>query len=515
MPCRILCVLLSLVSSAQAAIELPSMFANSMVIQRDKPVKVWGWASPDSSVTVRIADQLQTTTADADGKWSVHLKALPAGGPHTLQISGDNSSHTISDVLVGEVWLCSGQSNMAMTVNRAKDFDQEAAAATFPQIRMFKVDSGHAQEPQDRCRGSWSVCSPETVGGFSATAYFFGRRLHQELNVPIGLINSSVGGTSIESWTSMPAQKAVAAIEPRLAAWEKDDADFDADKAAATFNRATELWKKRAAEAKAAGKQAPRKPSLAVQPRTDRNYPANLFNGKINPLIGYTIRGAIWYQGENAAGRGFSHLYGDQLKTLIADWRIRWNQGDFPFAWVQLPNYRTPQTEPSETTGWVLVQEGMLKTLNVPNTGMAVTIDVGEQNDIHPKDKQSVGHRLAQWALQGVYDRPLIPMGPIFRQSTIRGRDVMIDFDHADGLRSATDEVKGFAIAGADRKFVWANARIDGEQVIVSSPDVPEPRSVRYAWAANPVFSLYNKANIPASPFRTDNWTDQGLRPTP
>lgn len=503
-------LLLLNVSVTLAELRLPALFSDSMVLQRDQPVRVWGWATPESEVTVSVAGQRVAAQSDSSGKWSLQLAALSAGGPHTLKVSADGQELELKDVLVGDVWLCSGQSNMAMTVSRAKDFDAEAADAQYPKIRMFKVTSAHALEPQDTCSGEWAACSPKTVGGFSATGYFFGRRLHKELNVPIGLINSSVGGTSVESWTSMSAQEAVADIKPRLDAWKQADAEFDSQKAEVQYERAMTQWKKRAAEAKAAGKQAPRKPQRAAQPRNDRNYPANLFNGKIHPLVGYTIKGAVWYQGENSSGRGFAHLYGDQLQTLIRDWRDRWGQGNFPFGWVQLPNFKAPQQQPSETSGWVLVQEGMLKSLSLPHTGMAVTIDVGEERDIHPKDKQTVGHRLAQWALADIYEKNMIPLGPVYRTSKIEGDSVIVEFDFADGLQSNQDKVVGFAIAGADRKFVWADAHIDGNRVIVSSDNVKNPVSVRYAWAANPVFSLYNAAGIPASPFRTDTWEERG-----
>ena len=493
-----------------AELKLPAMFSDSMVLQRDQPIKIWGWATSGSYVSVSLGDQNKTAKADEGGRWELMLDALSAGGPHQLMIEGDGEKFVAKDVLVGEVWLCSGQSNMAMTVSRSKNAAKEEAAAKYPQIRMFKVDSGHSLEPQQTCTGKWTVCSPETVGGFTATGYFFGRRLHQELNVPIGLINSSVGGTSVESWTSMPAQTAVASIKPRLEAWQSEDAAFDEAKASAAYEKSLAAWKVKAAAAKADGKPVPRKPTVPARPRNDRNYPANLFNGKINPLIGYTIKGAIWYQGENSSGRGFSHLYGDQLTTLIKDWRDRWGQGNFPFGWVQLPNFRAAQTQPSQTDGWVLVQEGMLKTLKVPHTGMAVTIDVGEEKDIHPKDKQTVGHRMAQWALADVYKKDVIAMGPVYRGSTIRGNEVTIEFDFADGLKSRGDTVAGFAIAGEDKRFVAAKARIDVNKVIVSSDKISNPASVRYAWAANPVISLYNSADIPASPFRTDTWEERG-----
>ncbi|MEP3478084.1 MAG: sialate O-acetylesterase [Fuerstiella sp.] len=497
-------------STANAELQLAALFSDSMVIQRDQPVKVWGWATAGSEVKVAIDGQQHIATADDRGKWTTDLSKMPAGGPYTLTVSDDTDTVTIKDILVGEVWLCSGQSNMAMTVARSKNAAKETANAKHPQIRMFKVTSGHSMAPKEKCAGEWTVCRPSTVGNFSATAYFFGRRLHKELNVPIGLINSSVGGTSVESWTSMPAQSKVAAIQPRLDAWKASDSKFDAATAKTKYEAALARWKTKVADARAKGNKTPRKPSLPTAPRNDRNYPANLFNGKINPLVGYSIKGAIWYQGENSSGRGFSHLYGDQLSTLINDWRSRWGRGDFPFAWVQLPNFRAAQKQPSETNGWSLVQEGMLKTLSLSHTGMAVTIDVGEAKDIHPKDKQSVGHRLAQWALADVYQKDMIAMGPIYHSSKIEGSKVIIDFKFADGLMSKTDKPEGFAICGPDKKFVWADATIDGNSVIVSSKQVSEPVSVRYAWAANPKFSLFNKAGIPASPFRTDEWQEQG-----
>ncbi|MCA9201602.1 MAG: sialate O-acetylesterase, partial [Planctomycetales bacterium] len=472
----------------RAELTLPAVFSDHMVLQRDKPVKIWGWATAGKEVTGRFASQQFATEADAEGRWTAILEPMKAGGPFSLTVAGDGSTAKVEDVYVGEVWLCSGQSNMAMTVNRAANFEQEAAAAKFPQIRMFKESSAHATEPQEKPAGSWTVCSPETVAGFSATAYFFGRELHQELGVPVGLVNSSVGGTSIESWTSMPAQVNAPGVQPRLQAWRSDDEAFDADAAQARYEQALKAWEKRRDAAKAAGTPIPRRPAQPTQPRQDRNYPSNLFNGKINPLVGYTIRGAIWYQGENNAGRGYAHVYEAQLRTLIGDWRTRWGQGDFPFAWVQLPNFRAEQREPSETSGWVLVQEAMLKTLAVPHTGMAITIDIGEANDIHPRNKQDVGKRLALWALHDVYEKDVVASGPVFKSARRDGNQMVIEFDHVgEGLKSRESELTGFAIAGKDREFHWAEAKIDGpNRVIVSSPSVPEPAAVRYAWAANP-----------------------------
>lgn len=503
-----LLALTQLPSLALAEVTLPSIFTDHSVLQRDKPIRVWGWAAPGKQVSVAIDSATKSGRAGKDGKWQLDLPALKAGGPHTLRATeADGNSVTVKDIYIGEVWLCSGQSNMAMTVSRAARPEEEAAAANLPLIRMFKVASGPSPKLADRCQGSWVVCRSDVVGGFSATAYFFGKQLHKELRVPIGLINSSVGGTSIESWTSMSAQNAVPAIEPRLAAWREADNAFDAAKAKSTYDTALARWQTRSKQLKAEGKRAPRRPALAAQPRLDRNYPSNLYNGKIHPIVGYTIRGAIWYQGENSSGRGFAHLYQAQLETLVRDWRQRWGY-EFPFAWVQLPNFKTPQKAPSETSGWVLVREGMLRALAEPKTGMAVTVDIGEEKDIHPKNKQDVGSRLATWALVTVYDKSGDAMGPLAKKTTFANGKALVEFEHANGLHSADQPIEGFAIAGKDKVFHWAEAKVDGNRVVVSSKDVPNPVSVRYAWAANPHGNLRNKTGIPASPFRSDDWDE-------
>lgn len=495
--------------TAVAEIRLPCLFSESMVLQRSHPVKVWGSATADSEVTLSFAATEQKAKTSSSGRWEITLPARPAGGPYEMTIRGDGSEIVLRDVMIGEVWLCSGQSNMAMTVNGVTDAEKEVASADMPAIRMFIVKSGHATQPQDECTGNWAVCQPNAVAAFSATAYFFGRRLHQELDVPIGLINSSVGGTSIESWTSLEAQAAAPAIQPRLKAWEDADAKFNPEQAKAQYDRQLAAWEKQKQAATDKGERVPRRPQLQVQPRTDRNYPANLFNGMIRPIMGYTIRGVIWYQGENSATRGFANLYQAQLETLIGDWRARWGQGDFPFAWVQLPNFRQPQVAPSETSGWVLVREGMLKALRTPQTGMAITVDVGEEKDIHPRNKQAVGERLAQWALSAVYGKSIVPMGPVLKSSAVDGSKVVLTFENCgSGLECHGDHLTGFAICGDDAKFIWADARIDGENVIVSHKDIPNPKSVRYAWASNPVISLWNADGLPASPFRTDDWEE-------
>jgi len=492
-----------------ADVTLPCVFSDHMVLQRDKPVAVWGWAEKGEKVTVTVAGKTASTKPNADGRWTVSIGPLPAGGPHKLLVQGANTI-TVNDVLVGEVWLCSGQSNMAMTVSRAKDFDAEKKAATWPKIRMLTVARQSVEKPVLKCEGDWKICEPETVGGFSATAYFFGRTLHEELGVPVGLITSAWGGTAVEAWTSIEPQESKKELKPLLQSWENQIATYDPPAAKARYEKQLAAWKVKAAQAKAAGKKAPRQPRAPVDPKISQNRPANLFNGMIQPLIPYGIRGAIWYQGERNSHGEPSALYGLQLQTLITDWRTRFGQGDFPFFFVQLPNFLKPQEQPSEHTGWVMVREGMLKTLDLDNTGMAITIDVGEEKDIHPKDKQAVGQRLGLWGLATVYEKDLVYSGPICKASEAQGNKMILAFDHVgDGLKTSDEEaVKGFAIAGRDKKFVWAEAEIDGNQVIVSAKEVKKPVAVRYAWANNPSVNLVNSAGLPASPFRTDDWVE-------
>jgi sialate O-acetylesterase len=496
----------SILPSVRADVKLPAIFSDHMLLQQDLAVPVWGWADAGEQVSVSFAGQTKTTQAGADGAWTVKLDKLAASGqPRAMTVQGKNT-HTVQDVLVGEVWLCSGQSNMAMTVSRAKDFAQEQLAARLPQIRTFKEASNGAPAPQRACNGRWEVCTPESVGGFSATAYYFGREIHKTLARPVGLINSSVGGTPIESWTSQEAQRSVAELRPLFKNWADRQAAWVASgepAKAAYYERQMAAWKQAVAQAMKQGKAVPRAPWKPIEPRLDDHSPAHNFNGKIAPLIPFAIRGTIWYQGEGNVGQG--QLYGLQLALLVQDWRARWGQGDFPFAWVQLPNFHPRQQAPVQESGWVLVREGMLKTLRLPNTGMAITIDVGDANNGHPVNKQAVGKRLALWALAKVYGQGGPSSGPIPVGQRIAGSEIVVSLEHCDGgLVSNGGEVKGFAIAGADKKWVKARAKISGDTVIVSSPDVPQPVAVRYAWADNPDCNLYNGAGLPASPFRTD-----------
>jgi len=497
-----LCAVLS-TSAVLADVKLPSVFSEHMVLQRDVPLPVWGTASPGEEVTVTLGDQTQKATPGADGKWSVKLPAMTAGGPHTLAVKGKNTV-TIPDVLIGEVWFASGQSNMALTVNRADNFAKEQAAAKFPQLRMFTATGPAAKEPQADCPGSWAVCSPETVGRFSAAAYFFAREVHQTLNLPVGVIHSSVGGTPIESWIPAQAQHEMPELKGFFESAEKPVAKGNDEALKKRYEKQLESWKKEAADAKAAGQKAPKAPRNPLATAARKGNIGGLFNGKIAPFIPYAIRGALWYQGEANTVPAKAPYYQYQLPLLVSDWRKLWNQDprDFPFAWVQLPNFKGAGRDIP------LVREAMLKTLRLPNTGMAITIDIGNPDNIHPTDKQDVGHRLALWALGTVYHQQVpSTSGPLPASHAVEGDRLTVTFSHADnGLTAKGGELKGFAIAGEDKHFYPATAKIDGDKVLVSSPDVKHPAAARYAWDNNPSCNLYNGAGLPASPFRTDDW---------
>ena len=500
-----------LLPAARADVKLPAIFGDHMVLERDVPLPVWGWADPDEKVTITLGDRSQTATADSAGKWSVKLDALKAGGQYVLKAEGKNTIE-LSDVLVGEVWLGSGQSNMAMTVSGVLHKDAEIAAANHPKLRMFTVDRKTAEEPQKDCKGQWQVSGPKTVGSFSAAAYFFGRELQKQLKVPVGMINSSWGGTPIQGWTSVKAHQADPQLAPMLEGLKRSIAAYDPEATKQRYETQLAQWQKtvKAAKTKTEREQLNRRrPRPPQDPRLAPGSPGRLFNGMIAPLAPYAIRGAIWYQGESNAG-GWK-LYGLQLRTMITEWRALWNEGDFPFLFVQLPNFMAPQQKPVESVGWAHIREQFFETLSLPNTGMAVTIDVGEAKNIHPQNKQEVGRRLAQWALAKTYGKNVVASGPLYKSMRTDGDKIVVEFDYVDGGLAARggDTLKGFAVAGADKKFVWAEAKIVGNTVVVSNSEVSAPAAVRYAWANNPPdCNLVNKAGLPASPFRTDDWSE-------
>lgn len=507
-----------LCGSAVADVRLPAVISDHMVLQADREAAIWGWADAGEKVTVYFAGHQRTATADEKGRWQVTLAKLSgAKSPQSLTVTGKNTV-VVNDVLVGEVWLASGQSNMAMQVKgklhgSVDNADSEVAAAKFPQIRMFVHDTPFAiyelpvppAAPLADRPGRWRVCSPETVADFSAIGYFVARELHTQLHTPVGMLSASVGGTPIEAWTSRAAQEPHAALQPLLAEWEKRTVSFEPAQEQEEFLTAKAAWLKERAAALKQKLPAPKAPGPFKNLRVMT--PGGLFNGMIAPLMPYTVRGALWYQGERNAAGPFTQLYGLQLRTLIADWRARWGD-EFYFAWVQLPGFQRAQKLPSEPDGWgVAVRDEMRKALDVPRTGMAITIDLGGEKAGHPTNKTDYAARLARLVLADVYGRPIaLKTGPLFLSAQRDGEKLTLTFDHAAGLRAKDGELRGFAIAGDDQKFVWAKAEIVGDRVRVWSDAIKAPAAVRYGWAANPPGDLVNAAGLPASPFRTDDW---------
>ena len=640
-----------------ADVRLAALFTDHMVLQRDREVPVWGWAAPGDRITVSVGGHTATAETDKDGKWMARVASLPAGGPHTLTVTGKNTI-TLNDVLVGDVWLASGQSNMEWPVRSGdfgvKDREAEIKAANYPNIRFITIPPVTSFVPKNHVyTAGWMACSPETVPTFSAVAYFFGRDLHKALNVPIGLVHSSWGGTICEAWTSegalrelpdfkekldqMKAEapnmpKADADYKEALAKWNTDLTTYDKgyqDGSAIWAARELDtgewreaqlpgvweragypdldgfMWYRREVEVPAdwagkdlalslgpindmdrtwfngtlvgknegqqsanifrnysvpgsavtAGKnviavrvydmgnvggicgipddlyltlagvpQAPKislagawqnrpgaylrdippQPAPPLLREGDPNVPTVLFNAMIKPLVPYGLKGAIWYQGESNATRAFQ--YRSLFPAMIADWRAQWGQGDFPFLYVQLANFMPVEPDPG-SSAWAELREAQLMTLKTPNTGMATIIDIGEADKIHPQNKQDVGQRLSLWA-RHLDGESLVYSGPLYASHTVEGSAIRVKFSEVgSGLKTPDGGLlKGFAIAGADQKFVWAEARIEGDTVVVSSAAVPQPKAVRYAWANNPVCNLYNQAGLPASPFRTDTW---------
>jgi sialate O-acetylesterase len=635
-------------------LELASVFSNNMVLQRNRPIPLWGRARGGLTVKVRLGDASASTQANADGRWSVTLPALPAGGPFELNAQAGEQIITLCNVLIGEVWVCSGQSNMEWPLSLCTNAEEELARASHPQIRLLQVPKRLSGHPQDSIVGEWTVCSPETASAFTGVGYFFGRKLHQRLGVPIGLINSSWGGTIVEAWTSTEAlstqkellevfrqnhealtdlPKAQADYVRKLKEWEHaaywedpgnkgeglgyarpdfNDADWGTMATPGCWeghglNIDGSVWFRRevSIDASWAGRElllnigavddydttyfngvkiggigaerpnpwsVPRqykvdgslvkagrnviairvfdrfggggllgpaiemnlrqegeyesrirldgvwkyKIELALEPKIAPPMPlappygdnpntlAALFNGMINPLIPYAIGGAIWYQGESNASCAYK--YRRYFPLMIDDWRKRWGC-DLPFLFVELANFEALQTKPVEPQTWPELREAQQMTLAWPKTGMASAIDIGEAGDIHPKNKQEVGRRLALSALHVAYGQSLVHSGPLYQSSAIEGSGIRIHWQHVGGGLVARDaQLKGFAITGEDRNWVWAQAKIDGPSVLVWSDEVPRPVAARYSWANNPVGNLYNKEGLPASSFRTDDW---------
>jgi len=482
----------SLAISVRADVTLPALLADHMVVQRGLPVHVWGMAAPHEAVAVTFRGETKSATADDDGRWSVYLSPGEAGGPFPLSIKATNTI-VLNDILVGDVWVASGQSNMEFGMKGVTNAEAEIAAAQYPKIRMFMVKHKPADYPLENVESKgWAACTPETVADSSAVAYFFARNVQQRLGVPIGLVESSWGGTAAESWTSLHSLSADASLMPVFAARAKT---LDTESTTVLHQQKEEReFQQALAQAKAEGKPLPWRP---WHPDFAAWAPAALFNGMIAPLTPFAIRGVIWYQGEANASPDRAFLYARLFQTMIRDWRKAWGEGDFPFLFVQIANWNT---EPGEL--WPEVRNAQRQALALKNTGMAVTIDIGDPVDIHPKNKQDVGLRLALAARAIAFGEKVEWSGPLYRQITQEEHALRVWFDHAGGLVAKGAELTGFEIAGADGKYSAADAKIDGASVIISSPAVPTPVSVRYGWAANPSCNLFNKEGLPASPFQ-------------
>ncbi|MEI8019266.1 MAG: sialate O-acetylesterase [Schlesneria sp.] len=478
-------------SSAQADVKLPNVFGDHMVLQQGQRNKVWGLAEAGEAVTVSINGQSQTATAAADGTWSVFLDPVPVGGPYAFTVKGKNEIK-FSDVLVGEVWVCSGQSNMQWSVNNSNDPDIEKLAAKYPKIRMINFPQVGTQDVKwshdDR---KWMVCTPETVGGFSAVGYFFARQLHQTLGVPIGMINNAWGGSACEAWVRRDLLNADPLYKPLMDRWTQMESKYA--ELVAKGNSLSDEEKKQL---------------QGLQNQMGGNSrPANIYNGVLKSHIGYGIKGAIWYQGESNAGRAYQ--YRDLFPLMIKNWRDDWGQGDFSFYWAQLADFQNEQPQPVESA-WAELREAQTMTMSkLPKTGEAVIIDIGEGKDIHPKNKVDVGRRLARWALAKDYGVAIPYHSPQYKAMAKTDNKIVLTFDYVDGGWRPFDvkEPRGFAIAGEDKKFVWANANVLKDNTIeVSSDQVANPVAVRYGWADNPVVNMFDGAGLPLTPFRTDDW---------
>lgn len=505
-----LSLLLTLLATGHAAAELklPNIFSDHMVLQQKHANPVWGWDAPGTEVTVQFAGQSKSTQVGADGKWRVQLDPLPANSkPAGMEIKG-TSTRLIKDVLVGEVWVCSGQSNMRWSVASSWDADLEIATAKFPRIRLLQVPNVGTQEPQTDFAATWQVCTPETVGPFSAVGFFYGRVLHQMLNVPIGLINNAWGGSAAEAWVRRDLLESDPRFARLMADWKQREADLSTEQARQNYEKALAAWKEKAAAAKAAKQPfALRPPQGPEQVLSGNHRPGNIYNGSLLPSIGYGIKGAIWYQGETNSTRAFE--YASLFPFMIQHWRDEWKQGDFPFYWVQLADFKDEVAEPGDSD-WAELRESQTKTQQaIPNGGQAVIIDLGEGSDIHPKNKRDVAERLARIALARDYGVKIPWRSPEYKAATFKDGKALLTIDtFGSSLRTVDSKVvKGFAICGEDRKWVWADAQLVGrDKVEVSSPKVPNPIAVRYAWADNPVCNLFSIEGLPVTPFRTDDF---------
>ncbi len=495
------CAVLSPVLRAELI--LPAIISDHMVLQQKQENPIWGWDTPGTKVSVFFAAQNLTTTAGADGKWAVKLAPLPANAnPQSITVSG-TSKREIADVLIGEVWMCSGQSNMGYTLARETNGDIEAAASDLPNVRLLKIPLKGTQELQTDFKSKWQPSNAASSAGFSAVGLLYGRYLHEILKVPVGLIDNAWGGSSAEAWVRRETIEKEPLFKTLMENTVKQEEKLLSEQGKAEFKLAMTQWKADNEKAKAEGKALPKPPSdwLTTQYR-----PGNIFAGVLNATLGYGIKGVIWYQGETNAERAAE--YRDLFPFMITQWRKEWGQGDFPFYWVQLADFKAENPVPGNSS-WAELREAQTLAMKLPNTGQAVIIDVGEGRDIHPRNKQAVAARLVRWALVKDYGLDFPYRSPEFKTLSVNGNTATVTLDCFGSKLRAFDvnETKGFAICGEDKVWHPAVGKIKGADAVeVTSPNVATPVAVRYAWADNPVCNLYTETNLPVTPFRTDDF---------
>ena len=491
-------MMLLTVINCSADVKLPKLLASHMVLQRDQPVHLWGWAEPGEQVSAEMDGKKGSAVTDRFGHWHIYLPAFTAGGPFRLAISSTNTI-TLDDVLIGDVWFASGQSNMEMPL---KGFDnsaviqnsaEEIRSAGHKDIRLFRTPRRSSDFPLPDFDAEWTECTPSTAADFSAVAYFFGRQIAKDEHVAVGLIDSTWGGTPVEAWVSMEGLGADAALMPVFAEWAKM-ADNTAEMKA--------LLNAEKLEDEAAVTAGKPKPQHSWHPAPESWQPAGLYNGMVAAALNFRIKGVIWYQGESNAQFERANLYERTFEDLIGDWRMHWREGNFPFLFVQLANYKGGLTESYNT-----IREAQRRTLALANTAMAVTVDIGNPDNVHPADKQDVGARLALAAESVACGKKLEFSGPMFRETSMDGDVIRVWFDHVKGgLVAKAGPLTGFEIAGADQKFAAATATIEGETVALKADGVTEPKYVRYGWTNSPVVNLFNGEGLPASPFTSEEW---------
>ena len=504
--CPLLLSLLLAPVLAQAEVKLPTVIGDHMVLQQKQENPIWGWDTPGTEVTVTFAGKTHTAKADAEGKWTVKLHAPPANDQgQTMTVKG-TSTKEVTDILIGEVWMCSGQSNMGFAVASDWKGDLEALASKHPKLRLFALPMVGTQDLKTDIDAKWELSDAQTAKPFSAVGFFFGRYLHEILGVPVGLIDNAWGGSAAEAWVRRSTLESDPRFKDVIERWRNIEKTWDPVKAKADYDAQMVKWTADVAAAKSVGKPLPQQPRPPQNQLTGQHRPGNIFAGMMYPTLGYGIKGVIWYQGETNAGRSWE--YRELFPFMISEWRKEWKQGDFPFYWAQLADFMAEKPEPGDSS-WAEMREAQTLTQKLAKTGQCVITDLGESNDIHPKNKYDVAARLVRWALAKDYGIQIAHHSPELKSHEIKGNKVIVTLDcFGSALRTMdVNDVKGFAICGEDKKWQWAKAKIVGnDKVEVWSDNLDAPKAVRYAWADNPVSNLLSKDGLPVTPFRTDDF---------